>query len=107
MTTREKIEEITTFLKENVFKNTKIMFNDFFDDDNMLIKLSVPYTDKYLGVIEYVDLIDIIASLHNLLYEAVTGERYDYMFHWCNKIGCDCLDDIFDGQENDTTFIPI
>lgn len=37
-----------------------------------------------------------IASLHNLLYEAVTGERYDYMFHWANKVGGDCLDNIFD-----------
>ena len=41
-------------------------------------------------------LADIIASLHNLLYEAVTGERYDYMFHWANKVGGDCIDNIFD-----------
>lgn len=101
MISKEKIEEITTFLKENVFRNTKIMLSDFFEDDDMWIQLSTPYIDKYHGVIEYVDLIDIIASLHNLLYEAVTGDRYDYMFHWCNKIGCDCLDTIFDGGKDD------
>lgn len=34
-----------------------------------------------------IDLIDIISSLHNLLYEAVTGDLYDYAWHWTNKIG--------------------
>ena len=29
-------------------------------------------------------LLDIIASLHNELYHEVTGEYYDYMFHWAN-----------------------
>lgn len=33
--------------------------------------------DKY-------DLLDIIASLHNELYHEVTGQYYDYMFHWAN-----------------------
>lgn len=37
-----------------------------------------------------------IASLHNLLYEMVTGDRYDYMFHWCNKVGSDVSDNIYD-----------
>ena len=99
MITRGKIDEITTFLIENVFRNTKIMYNEFLDNDDMYIKLPTPYTDKYLGVIDDASLIDIIASLHNLLYEVVTGERYDYMFHWCNKIGADCLDNIFDCLE--------
>lgn len=41
-------------------------------------------------------LLNVIASLHNLLYESETGERYDYMFHWANKCGGDCSDNIFD-----------
>ena len=96
MITQNKLDEITAFLKENVFKNMKVMYNGRCDVDEIWIKLPKSYIDKYHGEIEEVDLIDIIASLHNLLYEAVTGNRYDYAFHWCNKIGADCLDNIFD-----------
>lgn len=39
-------------------------------------------TDDDIG-----ELLYIIASLHNELYKAVTGEYYDYMFHWFN-LGC-------------------
>lgn len=74
---KNKLDEITTYLKENVFKNTDIMYTD----DDMII-----------------DLLEMIASLHNLLYEAVTGERYDYMFHWANKIGSWVYDDFFDDE---------
>lgn len=42
------------------------------------------------------DLIDIIVTLHNIIYKLVTGRPYDYMFHWCNKIGADCNDHVFD-----------
>lgn len=41
-------------------------------------------------------VIDIIATLHNLLYESIAGKPYDYMWHWCNKIGSDCNDHAFD-----------
>lgn len=74
---KHKLDEITTYLKENVFKNTDIMYTD----DDMIL-----------------DLLEMIASLHNLLYEAVTGERYDYMFHWANKIGSWVYDDFFDDE---------
>ena len=43
------------------------------------------------------NLVDMIASLHNLLYEEVTGKRYDYMFHWTNKAGFNgVVDNMFD-----------
>lgn len=32
----------------------------------------------------FFDLLDVVASLHNELYKEVTGEYYDYMFHWAN-----------------------
>ena len=41
-------------------------------------------------------LLSVIASLHNLLYEKETGERYDYMFHWANKQGGRIKDNVFD-----------
>lgn len=82
--TEKQLNELTYWLRENVFKNPKIMHNEWLweqeiDKDNV-----------------DTDLIDIIASLHNIIYELVTGERYDYMFHWCNKIGADCNDNVFD-----------
>ena len=41
-------------------------------------------------------LIDVVASLHNELYKEVTGDYYDYMFHWANKAGYNnVVDDYF------------
>lgn len=86
--TKDELNTITSLLIENVFRNSHIMFSE----------------DEIMIGDEVVGLPDIIASLHNLLYEQITGERYDYMFHWANKVGSDCIDDIFDeflkGEEN-------
>lgn len=81
---KDQLEALTSWLKENVFQNTDIMFNEELweqeiDKDNIDTNLT-----------------DIIASLHNIIYNLVTGEQYDYMFHWCNKIGADCNDHVFD-----------
>lgn len=93
MISKKQLDEITDFLKWNIFRNGDIMYDENFPG----VKLNKPYTDEYHGEIKEVDLTDIIASLHNLLYEAVYGDRYNYMFHHCNKIGADCLDNVFDG----------
>lgn len=77
-----KLKQITEWLKDNVFRNYDVMF---LDGD-----------EAYPGGVH---VVDIIASLHNLLYEQITGERYNYMFHWANKIGSDTSDNIFDGNE--------
>lgn len=59
-------------------------------------KYSYPTTDEEeMSEILYT-LRSHIASLHNLLYEQVKGERYDYMVHWCNKIGSYVDDDVYD-----------
>lgn len=81
MINQEKLNEITGKLREDIFQNDDIMWSK---------ELEKLYKDTEI------DLIDIIASLHNLLYESVTGSRYNYMFHWCNKIGSDCRDNYFD-----------
>lgn len=86
--TKDELNAITSWLIVNVFRNSHIMFSD----DEIMIG------DDVIG------MPDIIATLHNLLYEQITGERYDYMFHWANKVGSWCEDDIFDdmlkGEEN-------
>ena len=83
---QKKLTAITQFLAENVFRNADIMFED-------LPGVTIDGCE--------VDLTDIIASLHNLLCEAVTGNRYNYMFHWANKIGSWTLDNIFDDDFKD------
>lgn len=79
--TKEQLDNITSWIKWHIFRNGDIMWAED------------PETEKGN---QYYDLIDIIASLHNLLYEAIEGEPYDYMFHWANKIGSDCCDNFFD-----------
>lgn len=75
--TKEQLDRITEYLKVNVWRN-------------------VEYYNEETG-----ELIDVISSLHNLLYECVTGQRYDYAFHWCNKIGSWTIDNIFDDMLNE------
>ena len=45
-----------------------------------------------IDVTEDLDLIDVITGLYNMLHKSVTGEDYDYMWHWANKIGFWCDD---------------
>lgn len=85
MTDKDKMNQITSWLIEKVFRNPNILYND---------NIRGEHEDD-------IDLVDVIASLHNLLYENVTGYRYDYMFHWANKEGAYCRDDLFDYMEDD------
>ena len=55
-------------------------------DPDMFIKcLDIDVSDD-------LDLIDVITGLYNMLHKSVTGEDYDYMWHWANKIGFWCDD---------------
>lgn len=82
--TEKQLNNLTYWLRENVFQNTDIMYNDWLWDQ----EIDKDNVDT--------DLIDIIATLHNIIYKLVTGASYDYMFHWCNKIGADCNEHVFD-----------
>ena len=77
----EQLDEITEYLISNVWRNSNVMFDNSCIEDG-----------------DVSDLIDIISSLHNLLYEEVTGKRYNYAFHWANKVGSDVVDNIFDKE---------
>lgn len=70
MMNKDHLDWITSYLRENVWRNDNIMF---FDPD---------YSDHEVEI-----LVDIVSSLHNELYKAITGEYYDYCWHWTNKIG--------------------
>lgn len=72
--TEKDLEIIRKWLIDNIFRDYTIMYNNniriTINDNNILI-----------------DLTDVIASLYNMLHTEITGEKYDYMFHWANKIG--------------------
>ena len=76
---KEKLNKITAYIVENVWRNEDVMYDIRCIEEGDVEKL-----------------VDIISSLHNLLYEEVTGKRYDYAFHWANKVGSDVDDNIFD-----------
>lgn len=80
--TVDQLNTITSYLKEKVWRNADVMY---MQSDN-----------QGFEEIDPSDLVDIISSLHNLLYEVVTGKRYNYAFHWCNKVGAWTDDNIFD-----------
>ena len=78
--TKDKLTAITVFLIDLIQDNAFRDLNDVFYGRN--------------GKGYYI--FDIIASLHNVLYEEVTGEPYHYMYHWANKAGAWVEDDFFD-----------
>lgn len=71
MVDKHDIDQIRVYLVENVFRNSNIVFNDEIRN----------------GAGSDIDLLSLIASLYNELYKYVTGECYDYFFHWANKVG--------------------
>lgn len=81
MIDNQKLTQITQFLANNIFRNGDIML----PEDLPSVKLEKSFIDEDGDEVSEVDLVDIIASLHNLLCEAVTGNRYNYMFHWANS----------------------
>lgn len=87
--TEEKLTEITTWIIKNIMRNDQIMFEPY-------VRGSYIRGDN---IYEEADLIEVIASLHNMLYKEVTGEYYDYMFHWANKVGGWVYDDLFKKEE--------
>lgn len=72
----EDLKKVRVFLVDNVFRNPDIVFS--------LVEAR--------GDINGIDLVNVIASLYDMLHLSVTGEHYDYMWHWCNKVGGWCDD---------------
>ena len=82
---KKQLDILTSEIIEKVIFDDKIMYERISDDNH-----TVFFGDREA------DLVDIVCSLHNIIYELITGERYDYMFHWANKMGCCVDDDVFD-----------
>lgn len=67
--TSNQLDEVRHWLVDNIMRNPDIMlFSDEIRNDK-------------------IDLVEVIASLYELLHREVTGQPYNYMFHWANKCG--------------------
>lgn len=78
-----KLDKITGDLISNYFRNEEVIYSGVHHD-------TVEEMEELVD-----DLLEVIASLHNELYKEVTGDYYNYMFHWVNKITggiWECLD---------------
>ena len=67
----DELSKIRNYIIDNYIRNPDVMFN--LNDDNQ-------------------DLINAVVGLYDILHITVTGEHYDYMWHWANKIGAWCDD---------------
>ena len=74
MMTEQKLDEITSKVKE-VFRS--------YGFGNCVVCKN-PECDECNEKHTIYDALDVLASVHNELYREVTGEYYDYIFHWAN-----------------------
>ena len=65
-----KMKAITKFII-GIMRNPNIMYNCYIRGME----------------VEYVDLIDVIAYLYEIIYQLYYHRSYRYMFHWANKVG--------------------
>lgn len=79
---KDKLDLIRHYLIDNVFRQADVMFDE--------------------TCVEY-DLPEIICGLYEYLHLLVTGESYDYMFHWANKVGAWVETDYFDNLIEEKT----
>ena len=64
--------------------------------DNVIMNENFMYSDEVRGENEDdPDLLEVIASLYEVLHREVAGEPYNYMFHWTNKAGGRVESDLF------------
>lgn len=68
--TKEQLTKIREYIIDNVMMNETFMYSDEVRGENE----------------DDPDLLEVIASLYEVLHREVTGEPYDYMYHYANKI---------------------
>lgn len=85
--TANELSDIRNFLIDKIFRNSDVMFN-------REIRSAARSTRKIedFDFTTGVDLAAVIAFLYNKLHYEVTGEVYEYFFHWANKCGSDVAD---------------
>lgn len=79
--TKDQVYIISHWIEKNIMRNSDIMFNDECRGDSETYG-----NDK-------IDLVEVIASLFEIIHRITLNEPYHYMFHWANKIGSWVEDD--------------
>lgn len=74
----EELKKIRDYIVENIARNPHVFIK--------CLDIDVP---------ENLNILDVIVGLYDMLHKEVTGENYDYMWHWANKIGFWCDDGLF------------
>lgn len=94
----KELSEIRQFLIDKIFRNSDVMYN-------REIRSAARHTIKIANddVKMCVDLAAVVAFLYNKLHYAVTGEVYEYFFHWANKCGAD-VEDVKTIEETEEEF---
>ena len=73
--TEKQLSDITTKINYDIVRNSDVMYSAY-------NKVTRDEIDDVIWMLQ-----NTVCTLHNLLYKEVTGEPYDYWFHWANKIG--------------------
>ena len=74
--TNEQINKLRNLIIDRVLTNPDVMFNEY-----NVTEETTP------------DVIDIIVGMFEYIYQLSTGNDYDYMWHYANKIGGWCNTD--------------
>ena len=82
MNNDEFITKVRAWLADELFRNPTVMFND-------------NIRECWLGDGETVDLMEVIASLYEIIHILQYDKSYDYFFHWANKCGSWVESDFF------------
>ena len=82
-----ELKKVREWIIWHIMREPNIVLNDVVRDIEV-------YSDP--GEHVSIDLVDVIASLYELLHRQVTGEDYDYMWHWTNKAGAEVNDKFFE-----------
>ena len=88
-----QLDNLREWLIWHVFRNEDYMFLPYHGNDEDSDRIT--------------NLLAMVASLYNLLHKEVKGEKYEYFFHWANKVGAWVEDNVFDDiltGGNDLTF---
>ena len=83
MNNGEAVEIVRIWLVEHIFRNGYIMHNQEIREASDIDSRN------------YIDLVDVISGLYEILHAVVYDEPYDYMWHWANKCGSWCESDFF------------
>lgn len=68
--------------KEQLYQIRAYLVNEIFQDSSVVFDQGITSNDNGHDIY----LLDVIASLYEMLNREVEGEPYEYMFHWYNKV---------------------